>query len=94
MPVHQHNNHKYYLDQVFEAAISLESFSDDERDIIIRYGCWFQALMDTRLTIRTESQRHFMEVFAGVEPPRTPHEKTWAKYQKAIGKGDYILEEE
>jgi uncharacterized protein YifE (UPF0438 family) len=71
-----------YISQNFVPKIPLnEMFSEEEKEIIIEYGVWFNALTNDFPTY-TEDQRHFSEVAKNkdYENATTEYEKAWVKY--------------
>lgn len=57
-------------------------FSNDEIEILEKYGHWFAALEDGTLEPLTEKQRLFVEVANGLKQPYSLEEVTWFKYCK------------
>jgi uncharacterized protein YifE (UPF0438 family) len=75
--------HAKYLKQPFELKPLKHldyDFSDDELSLLHKYGAWFTALMDGKLTPRTTKQEDFVKVCEGVKEPSDPLEYLWKRY--------------
>jgi len=57
-------------------------FSNDELEILEKYGHWFNALISGELEPITELQKEFIRVANGEAVAFSPEEKAWSKYQK------------
>lgn len=66
----------------FKMDCSEAIFSNEEREIIEKYGNWFKALISGELEPYTEKQKLFIEVAKGKREPISIEEKTWFKYTK------------
>jgi hypothetical protein len=55
-------------------------FTQDEREILYKYGYWFKALTDGDLEPYTQMQRRFILVAQGKEEAHYPEEIAWVKY--------------
>ena len=64
----------------FGFRCSRDIFTDDEIDILERYGGEFERLTDGRRLPTTAAQRRFIKVATGQHEPETVFERTWAKY--------------
>lgn len=70
--------------QRFVLGCSQEIFSDEEIELLERYGHWYRRLACGELRPETEAQRQFVEVAQGERQPETVHEKTWRKYRERL----------
>ena len=68
----------------FMIRCSREIFSEDEIEILERYGVAFHRLAEGERAPRTDGQRRFVEVARGVREPKTTYEKTWSKYLQRL----------
>lgn len=68
----------------FEINCSREIFSEEEIDILERYGIQFERLINGDRTPDTDAQRRFIEVARGHYQPETIYEKTWVKYNARL----------
>jgi len=55
-------------------------FTEEEIDLLKRYGNWMKALMDGEIEPDTERQKHFVKVCRGEIEPETPYERIWMRY--------------
>jgi uncharacterized protein YifE (UPF0438 family) len=78
-------------------------FSDDQIELLEKYGHWFQALTDGVLEPITDLQKEFVKVARKEKMPVSPFEWAWFKYlgrlewedkNKHILEADYRLEED
>lgn len=74
--------HKNYLKQKGRFTIDCNNiiFSDEEIEIIEKYGHWFKAICNGDLEIITERQRRFVQAMKGEREPFSPEEVAWHKY--------------
>ena len=56
-------------------------FSDQERELLSRYGYWLMALATGAISPITPEQDRFVHVAKGEAEPRSAFELVWAKYQ-------------
>lgn len=66
----------------FKMDCSLAIFSNEEIEILEKYGHWFKALISGELAPYTEKQKLFIEAAKGERQPISVEEKTWFKYTK------------
>lgn len=73
---------------LFHIDCDTKIFSQEELEIIEKWGHWFIALVSGELKPFTESQEKFIEVMKGEIGPNSLEEKAWFKYQgrKAVEK--------
>lgn len=64
----------------FELKCSTEVFSQEEIDILERFGEQFLQLMHGKRPPQTDAQRRFIAVAHGECRPDTVYEKVWRKY--------------
>ncbi len=57
-----------------------DAFNNEEIEILEKWGNWFQALCDEKLTPFTMMQEQFICVFKGENEPVSIEEKAWIKY--------------
>jgi uncharacterized protein YifE (UPF0438 family) len=57
------------------------AFSDEERDILVRYGRWMEALASGAIAPSTPRQQEFLQVARGERPAETPFERAWQKWR-------------
>lgn len=55
-------------------------FSEEEKEILKKYGHWFKALCDGTLAPCTEMQENFIKVYNAEQEPFSIEEKAWFKY--------------
>ena len=73
--------HKEYSSKRdFAVRESIDSLSQDEEDLVHRYGHWMNALASGELDPITEDQKRFVSVCQGNEEPITKFEIAWMKY--------------
>ena len=63
---------------------SREVFSEDEIEMIERYGVAFHQLAEGERAPRTDGQRRFVDAANGVREPETKYEKTWSRYMQRV----------
>ena len=66
----------------FKIKCSHAIFSIEEIKCIEKYGYWFSALIEGKLTPITREQELFIKVFRENEKPITPEQVAWFKYVK------------
>lgn len=73
---------------LFHIDCDLKIFSQEEIEIIEKWGHWFMALVSGELKPFTESQERFIKVMKGEIGPGSLEEKAWFKYlgRKAVEK--------
>lgn len=59
-------------------------FSEEEFDILKKYGCWMEALAKQNIKPFTEEQEHFVAVANNKMQPQTNFEKIWIKYKRRL----------
>ncbi len=79
-------NHLTYIHQKgpFQINCSRAIFSNEEIELIEKYGHWFEALVSGILSPITEEQKAFIQVFKNHEKPFTPEQVAWFKYIKRL----------
>ena len=65
---------------LFTLRCSEAPFSEDELDILRRYGTKFERLSNGERSPATEAQEQFVDVARGKRPPETVYERIWTKY--------------
>jgi uncharacterized protein YifE (UPF0438 family) len=68
----------------FEWGCSQSVFTEDEIDLLDRYGRIFQQLASGEREPRNEAQERFIACTRGQAEPRSDYEKAWRKYQLRI----------
>ena len=63
----------------FHLECSGEIFSDEELDLLNRFGAWMQALHTGQIQPTTDKQNRFIEVMKGVAEPESDFEHVFAK---------------
>jgi uncharacterized protein YifE (UPF0438 family) len=73
---------------LFSIDCDLLIFSNEEIQILEKWGHWFNALVSGELKPFTESQKSFIKVMKREIDPNTVEEKAWFKYlgRKAVEK--------
>jgi uncharacterized protein YifE (UPF0438 family) len=59
--------------------------TDQERDLLAKYGHWLEALAGGSLAPLTPEQEQFVQVARGAAEPRSPFEVAWIKHCRAAG---------
>lgn len=74
--------HKQYIREkgTFVIKCNAVIFSNEQVEILLKYGHWFQALCDGTLTPYTEKQRRFILAIDGKREPFSEEEVTWNMY--------------
>lgn len=80
------NLHHQYIRQKgpFRIECSRAIFSNEEIELLEKYGHWFAALIDGILEPFTDEQKAFIDVFKNNEKPFTPEQVAWFKYIKRL----------
>lgn len=76
--------HKYFLNKKFKILCNNIIFTEDERDILTKYGVWMHALENGVIKAISKAQEHFIEVCNNDIQPNTEYEKVWIKYKRRI----------
>jgi uncharacterized protein YifE (UPF0438 family) len=58
--------------------------TDSERQLLVRFGHWMNALTNGTLAPVTPDQERFLRVYRGEEPPTTPFEVAWHKLHRIL----------
>ncbi|MGD9730729.1 MAG: DUF413 domain-containing protein [Desulfamplus sp.] len=78
--------HRDYLNKRFEYKKEVDvikpDFSDEEDELLKKYGHWMFALEQGLIPPITEAQKHFLEVAKYTIPPETAFEKIWSKFKE------------
>lgn len=84
--------HREYLDKqnfvLRELTYYTYDFSEGELKQIVRYGNWFQALMEGKVPTDNPARWHFVFVCKGRTEPTTEYEKLWVRYLSIVAKDD------
>jgi uncharacterized protein YifE (UPF0438 family) len=84
--------HRVYLDKqnfvLRKLTYHTYDFSEEELKQIVRYGEWFQALMEGKAPADNPARRHFVSVCKGHDVPTTEYEKLWSRYLFIVAKDD------
>jgi len=75
-------NHKRYLALDFDPGVPDGLCSDDELEVLTRYGAWMAALMHGAIDPYTESQKRFVEMCQGLCSAESDYEVAWSHYMK------------
>ena len=59
-------------------------FSDEQYELIRRWGHWYQALTDGTLEPFTDAQLDFIAAVRDVKPPNETHAAAWWRYCKRL----------
>jgi uncharacterized protein YifE (UPF0438 family) len=97
--------HLFYIQnrQPFKLKCKTVTFSNDQIEILEKYGHWFQALTEGEIEPITELQHEFIKVAKKEKEPISTFEWAWFKYlfrleyesqNKHIMKADYSLEDD
>jgi len=73
------NDHAAYLARRDFVIPRPDAFTADERDLLVKYGRWLEALAAGILTPTTPSQEQFVRSARGEREPETDFERAWAK---------------
>jgi len=76
--------HRAYLEKPFTPEIPLDSFTQEEIELLKKYGSWLEALDTGKLKWETREQKHFLEVMLEFEEPQNDLERVWLKYSRAM----------
>lgn len=68
------------MKKAFNISDSLENFSEEEANILKKYGAAFQRLTSGEQEPKTEAQKKFVKVARGHCNPLTIYERAWRKY--------------
>ncbi len=69
---------------LFDIRCSRAIFTDNEIEILERYGRQFEHLISGVRTPETGAQKRFVEVSRGKREPDTEYERVWWKYLKRV----------
>lgn len=64
----------------FDTIVNLESLELEQRELLIKYGCWMEALASGQLSPTTEAQERFVRVARGEAEPSTKYELAWTRF--------------
>ncbi|WP_291216089.1 DUF413 domain-containing protein [Dokdonella sp.] len=70
-----------YLDRNFVTKVSLDNYTSEERNFLMKYGAWLKALMNSKIPARTEAQNAFLRMCNGHQHAETFEERLWRKHQ-------------
>ncbi|MDT8394608.1 MAG: DUF413 domain-containing protein [Bacteroidales bacterium] len=75
-------HHQDYIKTMgpFLIDCSIEIFSNEEREVLEKYGHWFQAITSEELAIFTPLQQRFVKVMKKEVDPFSVEEWAWLKY--------------
>ena len=79
-----HPDHLRYLRQQFQPAVDLAIFTEEEKALLLKRGCWLQALEAGKIPPTTPEQHQFLEVMAGNCDPIHPLQEVWLKYKRRV----------
>ena len=74
------DHHNFYLRQRHVLACDASALTQEEVDLLERYGNWMTALTSGLLRPFTPEQRRFLQVHAGSEAASSKFEKCWRRY--------------
>ena len=87
----ENEDHLEYLGKPISDINSLRNiFSEEELNIINKYGAWMEALADRKIEPITPEQKRFVEVSIGIEEPKSKYEKIWMKIFQARNDRFYL----
>jgi uncharacterized protein YifE (UPF0438 family) len=75
----------------FAFRCSVDIFPADEREALVEYGNWLEALVAGTIKPVTAEQKHFLKVAREEAEPKTVCERAWVRLQ---GRRDYEHEQE
>ena len=80
--INTQNVHNSNCDKFILTTEDKRIFNQEEREILIKYGKRFVALVNGTLVPKTPDQERFVKVIKGDLKPETIYEKLWIKYLK------------
>lgn len=89
----QKKEHIQFLREGFELKTLKHiqyDFSEEEKQILRKYGAWFTALMHGMVQPFTSEQKHFVKVCWGEADPDTEYERIWYRYISTKRQDDQI----
>lgn len=88
-----YRKHKEYAAKhTFAYSEQLEGFTPKEKDILIKSGCWLNALATGLVPPITDAQKRFISVCAGVLSASTEYELVWIKYSEYKKRKELLYE--
>jgi uncharacterized protein YifE (UPF0438 family) len=78
------DDHRRFLKKTgyFVPDSAAAQLSRSERDLLVRYGHWLEALANGVLTPTTVAQQHFVRAAAGDVDAESPFEVAWVKFRR------------
>lgn len=76
------DDHKRYLNTPFVPDFSLpkSKFTGEELRLLVRYGTWYSALQERKISPTSPEQVRFLKCIAGEGLPITGPEIVWSRY--------------
>jgi len=70
----------------FKIECDTKYFTNEEIQLLLKYGAWLRSLMHGGIQPQTDKQRHFFNVCSLTLQPETEYEFVWIKYLQQLGK--------